>query len=199
MQEPEPGKAPGSGSGDSAVLARGPDLGGTSAEPGRAVQLVGSARAVRSRGCWGARRQGEGEGTLRDAPRLPCAQTPQQRRRRGTLCLRKVGDPGGHVGGLTRVQPPPPAQSRASVPPPPAASRALGRPEHPWRASLWHLGLGLHPHPGRRPGESEGASIPVTTATAWVSRPRSPFGAVCLGPCEPLGQLPTLSEPSLLI
>lgn len=83
----------------------------------------------------GRREAGGGGGIPSGTPPASPAPRLQQRWRSCASCLRKEGDPGGGgVGGLSRVQPPPPAQSRASEPPPHAASGALPRTVHPWRA-----------------------------------------------------------------
>ncbi|XP_047596657.1 translation initiation factor IF-2-like [Lutra lutra] len=108
---------------DGAELARGQDRGGTGAKPGRAVQRVGFRLALRSRGCGGAGRPGEGAGSPPGCPPPPPrrAQAQPQRGRKGKARVGREGDPGlGEVGGLSRVPPPPPPRSRASEPQPPA-------------------------------------------------------------------------------
>lgn len=197
-QEPEPRKAPGSGSGDPPGTARcwrgDPDGGGTGAEPGCAVQPVGSAPAVRSRGCRGARRPGEGKGSPQGCPPPPLrpAQTPQQRRK-GRAAL-KEGDPevGGVGGSLSRPAPAPSAEPRLRAP----ASCCLPsprRPEPPWEPRLapGAPGVGPRPHPGRRPRGKRGCGSPRDhSPRAWAPRPAAPLGGRVPWPLGVLGPAP---------
>lgn len=104
MQVPEPSEAPGRGSGDPPETARrllqNQKGRGTGAEPRRAVQLVGSAPAPRSRGCGGAwpLEVGGGRDPLRDNPRLPRAQL-----RLSSGAGERAPRVWGGVSGLSRV------------------------------------------------------------------------------------------------
>lgn len=137
--------------------------------PGTAVQRVGCGPAPRSRGC-GGRAAGEGAGSPpgcpQPRPRLPgsaprLGRAPRARRGRGTL-----GRGGGVASPASSLRP----RFGAAPPsprPPSSASRALPRPDYPWRAR----GAG----PGST-GEVEGGSVWVSAATAWAPLPCCSLG-----------------------
>ena len=159
---------------DRAAPAPGPKGRGTRAEPRRAVQRVGSAPALRSRGCGGpgSLEVSGGRDPLQDAPSLPRAQ-PWLSCSSGERAPPVWGGRGswGRRGGwpLSRLAPAP--QLRAappspSLPPPPEPSRGQNIPGERGDQAL--APLGPSPHPQRRSGEGAGVSVRVRAASAWA-------------------------------